>query len=96
MAKMLTGATGNTTGTAKARRGDRAVSGVLKYKKTNTGTCTLNLVDGETGAVLVSLSVGASNPDAAAVEVLLPKSYYASITGASGTFSLDAWVDGDE
>lgn len=68
-------------------------SAIFKYKKTNTGTCTLALHDGTTDAVITSVSVTASNPDAAAVEVPLPGSFYAKISSKAGTIALDCYVD---
>lgn len=74
--------------------GSHVVSGLVKYKKTNTGTCVVSLKDGETAAVITSLTVGAGNPAAAAIEVAVPDTFYAEITGSSGTYAIDVWMDG--
>ncbi len=76
------------------RYGVHVVSAIFKYKKTNTGTCTLQLKDGLTDAVITTLTVGAGNPAAAAVEVAVPETFYAEISNDSGTFALDAYLDG--
>ncbi len=73
--------------------GVHVVSAVFKYKKTNTGTCTLKLKDGLTDAVITTLTVGAGNPTSASVEVAVPETFYAEITDDSWTFSIDAYLD---
>ena len=89
------GATLNRNDYSSAGRyGVHVVSAIFKYKKTNTGTCTLELKDGLTDAVITTLTVGAGNPAAAAVEIAVPETFYAEITNDSGTFSLDAYLDG--
>lgn len=94
MQKIFNGATGDGAGSTFDRTGDLVRSGLFKYKKTNTGTCTLELKDADTGAVVRSFSVAATNPTQAISEIALPKRFYGEISSSSGTFALDAWVDG--
>lgn len=101
--KVLDGATGDGSSstyersavydtTLPARQGAQTV--LFKYKKTNTGTCTLTLHDGVTGAAVSSHTVGATNPEAATNSVACPGSFYVAITSAAGTFALDCYIDG--
>lgn len=91
---MLDGVTGNGAGDTKARDTSLVKSGVFKYKKINTGTCTLDLKDADTDAVIKSLSVAADNPASGYEEVALPERFYTEVSSASGSFALTAWVDG--
>lgn len=95
MKHILVGATENGAGNVVNRTSPFVVSALVKYRKTNTGTCTLEFKDNVTGHVVATFTVGASNPDQDVTEVALPNSYYAEVSSASGTFALDVWVDGD-
>ena len=96
--KLLDGVTADGAGSTIDRNISQGfvgvVSAIFKYKKTNTGTCTLELKDGDTDAVIVSLSVVAANPDANLVEVAVPHTFYAEVSSKAGTIALDAYIDG--
>lgn len=93
--QLLAGQDENGSGQNIARTGALVVSGLFKYKKTGTGTCTLTLHDTRTDAEIVSFSVPSNNPAAGSIEVAVPDNYYAKVADESGTFAVDAWMDGD-
>lgn len=92
--KLLDGVTGDGAGSTQTRGDDLVRSGLVYYKKTNTGTCTVEIKEAHTDAVVKSFSVAADNPAASIDEIALPNAFYAEVSSASGTFALDVWVDG--
>lgn len=84
----------DTTSVSFSRGSSDTIKGVFKYVKTGTGTCTLELKDGYTDAVLSSLAVGAGNPVSAEESVFLGNTHYAEISSSAGVFSINVFVDG--
>lgn len=95
MGNLFSQAAANGTSTQVSRNGGIALPGLFKYRKTGSGTATLDLYDAFTKASVATLAIAATDPIGASAAITIPQQYYAVISAVSGSVVIDAVVDGD-
>lgn len=91
--RLLSGATANGNGPVCTRPSARIFQNKFMWKKTGSGTVTINLVDVDTGVVLATdnISTGAQT---GTHDLFASDQVQAQLASVSGSVVVDAWLDG--
>ncbi|HEX9472497.1 MAG TPA: hypothetical protein VF957_23475 [Bradyrhizobium sp.] len=91
---LLSAAAANGSGPAQSRPRSTVRQNKLLWSKTGTGTATLNLIDLDSGAALVTAISILAGAQSGVVDFFASDGVQASLTSVSGTVSVNAWLDG--